>query len=509
MPYDVEAFRLLQRRLVAWWPMLTVRTVPPQPRVIVVVSSMTVDMPGHLLPMVPAYEERYLCLVLALARSEHTRVVYVTSVPMLPRLADYYLDMMKGLDPEQVRRRLTVVSVGDPSPRPLTHKLLERPLLLARLRELVGDPRYGLLMPFLVTPVEAELAVALDIPVYGPDPALARLGTKSGSRHAFEAAGVPLPRGRADLRDRADVVDALAEVQRERPVRRAAVKLDTGFAGVGNAVVHLDGVQDRRRIADAVDRLVPEAPGSSAAAFLEAFERDGGVVEEWVEGDESASPSVQLRASPLGEVEVLSTHDQVLGGPNGQTYLGCRFPASPGFIEPLTQHGLAVARELSRHGVIGRFGVDFVVVRHSDRWQPYAVEVNLRNGGTTHPAVTLAALTDGRYDQPSGQFLAPAGRRCYVATDHLERPDYRRLTPDDVLDVVREAGLSWDTRTETGVALHMVSGVAVGGSLGATAIGRSPGHADRTMAQLRSALDRAATGDRAVRASPHAGATSR
>lgn len=491
MPYDAEAFRPLQDRLADWWPVLTVRTIPARPRVIVVVSSITVDVPPHLLPMVPAYEERYLCFVLALARSEHTRVIYVTSLPMLPRLADYYLDLVKGLDVSALRARLTVVSVGDPSARPLTHKLLERPLLLDRLRRLVGDPRYGVLMPFVVTDAEAELALALGIPVYGPDPALEHLGTKSGSRETFDAAGVPMPCGSGGLRDRDDVVEALLAIQRTRPVRRAAVKLDSGFSGVGNAIVDLEFAVDRRAIENAVDHLVPEGAGLTAESFLASFNRQGGVAEEWIDGDEVASPSVQLRASPLGEVEVLSTHDQILGGPGGQTYLGCRFPASAPFIEPLTRYGSAVGKELSRHGVIGRFAVDFVCARQDGRWRPYAVEVNLRNGGTTHPAITLAALTDGSYDEPSGRFLARTGPKSYVATDHLEQPDYTRLTPDDVLDVVHHSGLGWDAGTETGVALHMVSGVAVGGSLGATAIGASAEQADELMVRLRLALDEA------------------
>lgn len=65
MPLDVEAFRSLQARLSDWWPVLTVRTVPRRPRVIVAVSSMTVDVPVTLQPMLPAYEERYLCVGLA------------------------------------------------------------------------------------------------------------------------------------------------------------------------------------------------------------------------------------------------------------------------------------------------------------------------------------------------------------------------------------------------------------------------------------------------------------
>ena len=59
-------------------------------------------------------------------------------------------------------------------------------------------------------------------------------------------------------------------------------------------------------------------------------------------------------------------------------------------------------------GAIGRFAVDFVVVRdQARRWTPYAIELNLRKGGTTHPFLTLQFLTDGRYDPETALFIAP------------------------------------------------------------------------------------------------------
>ena len=45
---------------------------------------------------------------------------------------------------------------------------------------------------------------------------------------------------------------------------------------------------------------------------------------------------------PGGEVEVLSTHEQLLGGPSGQTYLGCQFPARDHYRCELQRWGLAV-----------------------------------------------------------------------------------------------------------------------------------------------------------------------
>jgi len=141
--------------------------------------------------------------------------------------------------------------------------------------------------------------------------------------------------------------------------------------------------------------------------------------------------------------------------------------------------------------VIGRFGIDFLMVRNGSDWSPYAIEINLRNGGTTHPALTLLALTGGDYDETSGQFVTRTGPKHYFATDYLQRPEYAALTPDDVLDLIADSNLAWNSDSQTGVALHMVSAVAVAGRLGATAIANSPGAAEALYAELVDRLDRA------------------
>ena len=145
-------------------------------------------------------------------------------------------------------------------------------------------------------------------------------------------------------------------------------------------------------------------------AFCERLERLGGVVEEWIAGEEFRSPSVQLRVTPLGVVELLSTHDQLLGGTGGQSYLGCRFPADPAYAPMISREAKKVGTRLAKEGVLGRFAIDFVVVRsNKGAWQPYAIEVNLRKGGTTHPFLTLQFLTDGTYDPDRAVFLTPGG----------------------------------------------------------------------------------------------------
>jgi hypothetical protein len=491
--YDVAEFRRLQARLSDLWPAMMMRT--SEPRVVVVVSSITVNaLPDHVYAVIPAYEERYLFYVFTAARARKSRVIYVTSQPIPERVVDYYMHLIPGVSAEELRQRVTLLSVGDWSRRPLVEKILERPRLLQRIRTLISDPARGVLLPFIATESEAQLALRLGIPMYAPDPGLAALGTKSGSRRVFAAAGVPHPRGVEGLRDRGDLVDALVDLQRRLPVAEAIVKLDFLGGGLGNASVRLDGASDRAEVERRVDKLRPEDASLGAEAFL-ALLTDGGIVEERLCSQDLRSPSVQLRASPMGGVEVLSTHDQLLGGSGGQTFLGCTFPAEAAYRPTITVHARAIGEELARLGVVGRFGVDFVTPRTAasdGSWDAHAIEINLRNGGTTHPALTMLALTDGAYDESSGEFLADGAAKHYVATDHLEHPAYRALTPDDALDVLLERGLSWNPGRRVGVAFHMMSAIAVAGRLGLTAIGDSMDEARGLYAAAQDALSEAA-----------------
>ena len=86
----------------------------------------------------------------------------------------------------------------------------------------------------------------------------------------------------------------------------------------------------------------------------------GAIVEAFIEGEEKRSPSVQGYISPGGTVEILSTHDQILGGPDGQVYLGCRFPADSAYRLQLQELGLKVGQALAKKGAMERFGVDFI-----------------------------------------------------------------------------------------------------------------------------------------------------
>jgi hypothetical protein len=484
----IEAeFAGLQARLRELWPSVTMRSIGDVERTIVVVHSFSLEVPDQLVPDFPSYEERFLCLVLSLLRAPRSRVIYVTSQPILPRLVDYYFGLVPDLDTREARSRFHAVSLVDGSNRPLAEKLLERPGALARIRGMIGDPELALLLPFCTSPAEVELAVRLGIPLFGAHPDLHWLGTKQGSRRVFLEEDVPHPVG-LDVGDRDELGRALAELRAQRPrAARAIAKLNEGVSGLGNAQVDLSLVEDGLERA-----LEPEDTEITVEEYLAAFDRQGGVVEELVEGTDFRSPSVQLRISPAGQVEILSTHDQVLGGPHRQTYFGCHFPADAEYAERLAIEGLKIGRRLAREEVLGRAGVDFVAVRDGALWRIDAVEINLRSGGTTHPFFALQALTDGAYDPLAGEYRTRLGDlKYYVATDHLDSPAYRSLTPDDLLDVVAERHIGWDRDRETGVALHMVSALAVSGRVGLTAIGDTLDEARTYYYAVKEALDEA------------------
>lgn len=497
---DLETrFEQLQRELVALWTLIG-RSDPGGPledaNTVVVVPSLNVDIdiPSAVLQ---AYEERFLFMLFIL-RQPLIRLVYVTGQAIPPSIVDYYLHILPGAVISNTRKRLFLVSPLDGSSRPLTQKLLERPRLLREIRSLISDPARAHIVPFNTTEQERELAVRLGIPMYAADPRFFAFGTKSGCRRIFAEEGVPHPLGVEDLFGADDVVGALAGMRARKPtMRKAIVKLNEGVSGMGNAVVDLEGLPppgdstERVALAERLRAMRFELGSVTYESYVAKLVARGAIVEEMIVGEQLESPSAQLRVTPLGEVELLSTHDQMLGGPSGQSYLGARFPANPAYAAPIMREAAKIGKRFAREGIVGRFALDFVVVRSADgAWEPFAIEVNLRKGGTTHPFLTLQYLTDGAYHPELGVFTTARGHeKAYVASDHVESPSYRVLTPDALFDIVSRHRLHFDHTSQTGVVMHMLSCVGSLGRLGVTAIADTPAEADALYRRFVGVLD--------------------
>jgi hypothetical protein len=441
------------------------------------------------------YEERMLCLLLLL-RMPRTRVIYVTSTPISETIVDYYLHLLPGVPGVHSRNRLTLISCNDASPVALTEKILARPRVLQRIRQAIVEAETAHMTCFTVTELERKLALALNLPIYGCDPSLAHWGSKSGSRKIFREAGVDLPLGFEDLGDGAQVAWALAELKGGKPdLRKAVVKLNEGFSGEGNAVFDFANAPSDASLVRWIQARLPalgfEARGMTWELYQEKLDAMGGIVEEFIAGDAKRSPSAQFRINPIGGIDAVSTHDQVLGGANGQIFLGCRFPADNAYRLDIQTRGAQVAGTLARKGVLGRFGVDFISVKDGAAWRHFAIEINLRKGGTTHPFLMLQFLTDGRYDPTTGEFLTPLGQpRYYYASDNLESERYRGLTPHDLVDISVENSLHFHATTGEGVAFHLIGALSEFGKLGVVCIGRTPERADSLYRTTVEVLDR-------------------
>ncbi|MGZ4639973.1 MAG: peptide ligase PGM1-related protein, partial [Actinomycetes bacterium] len=479
-------FDRLQQRMAAVWDGMRLNL---EGESVVVIPSVSLDKVGERSgSLTQAYEERFLFLLLLL-RQPRLRMVYVTSMPIQPSIVEYYLALLHGVIPSHARARLTLVSVDDASPQSLSEKLLERPRLLRRIADLIPDPSRSHLVPYNTTPLERDIALSLDIPMYGADPRLFGWGTKTGCRRLFAEEGIAHPLGVEDLHTLSEVRDAIVSMRVQRPaLAKVIVKLNEGVSGEGNALVDLTGLPSpgSEGEADAVlQRLRAmsfERPDTPFDGYVAKLAERGGIVEELVSGAELRSPSVQLRVLPSGQVELLSTHDQLLGGPSGQSYLGARFPADFGYARAISAEADKIGARLAREGVLGRFAIDFVVVRGpGGDWTPYAIEINLRKGGTTHPFLTLQFLTNGRYDASTALFRTPLGHEKHlVATDHLESSSLRGLTLADLFDVVARHGLHFDQARQAGVVFHMISCLTEHGRIGMTAVGDTPADAEKT-----------------------------
>jgi hypothetical protein len=500
---EASRFRELQKQLPRVWQHY--QDDPCYAHTSVIVPSMTVNQEELAKVTGAAFYEERLMFALIRLRNPNAKLIYITSQPVHPDVVDYYLQLLDSVSASHARKRLQMISVLDSSPRPLTEKILERPNLLTRLRASIGDTKNAYLTCYNSTVLERRLALSLDIPMNGLDPDLLHFGTKSGNRKIFREAGVRFPAGFEDLQSEEDIVRALGDLRKRRPdIQRAVIKLNEGFGGEGNAIFSYPEARTGvAGIRESLRDLSWLSGNETNSRYLKKFGLMGGIVEELISAAETRSPSVQMRILPNGEASLVSSHEQVLGGTTGQAYLGCRFPARDDYRLQLLDNAKKVAKVLSRHGIIGRFAIDFLTTLEAGEWNVDAIEINLRMGGTTPPFHALEFLTGGALDAGSGLFRAPDGRaKYYAATDNLKSPTYRGLLPEDLFEIIWRHGIGFKHSTGTGVLFYMIGALSQYGKLGMTAIGDSPEQAQTLFDETVRILDEVAAGGGHGQAAP-------
>jgi PGM1 C-terminal domain len=476
---ESEIFMQLQRGFIDQYEKIFPDKLAP--RTIAILPSLTLD--EDILSKITGsvhYEERMLCLLMLL-RMPQTKVIYITSMPIADSIIDYYLHLLPGITGRHARKRLTMISCYDATVKPLTQKVLERPRIMERIRQLINDKKSAHLTCFNITPLEKTLAVQLGIPLFGTDPDKSYEGTKSGSRKTFRLSGVDFPDGFEDLHSREDVIRSLSSLRKKYPaLRKAVVKLNDGFSGDGNAIFTYPQNLIDDQLEDQISKnlsahLKMVAHDITETIYFEKMKQMGGIVEEFLEGEIKMSPSVQCVIGPNKVIDIVSTHDQLLGGDDNQVYQGAIFPANEQYSITLAKEGKKIAKILADKGALGRFAIDFISVQQEDgKWKHHAIEINLRKGGTTHPLLMLQFLTDGKYNADTGEYLtASRHKRFYFASDNVYNEKYKGITPDDLIDISIFHNLMYDGATQEGVMFHLIGALSEHGKFGLLCVGSS------------------------------------
>ena len=262
-------------------------------------------------------------------------------------------------------------------------------------------------------------------------------------------------------------------------LKKAVVKINDGFSGDGNGIFYYEGIEDQTEPQEWIKQQLSTelkivAAELSYELFIFKFQHMGGIVELFVEGETKISPSAQCRISPTGNCDVVSTHDQELGGDSGQIFIGAHFPAHIDYAVEIGKMGKRVAENLRERGVLGRFAIDFISVKEKDQWKHYAIEINLRKGGTTHPFIMLEFLTDGVYNAEDGIYRTATGQpRYYFSSDNLKSEKYIGTTPHDLIDIAMLHELHYDGALQEGVMFHLIGALSQFGKLGVVCVGSS------------------------------------
>jgi hypothetical protein len=472
---------------------------------ILVIPSFSVDQQvGDKVAGFLHYEERLLFSLIRL-RNPLTRVIYITALPLCPIVIDYYLQLLPGIPFSHARDRLLLISTYDGSLKPLSQKVLNRPRLVEKIRRALR-PNRSYMVCYNSTDLEQQLSLKLGIPLLAASPEVLKWGSKSGSRRIFAEAGIAHPDGSYTVNNVTDLIQELWQLwQRQPNLQRIVVKLNEGFSGEGNALLDLRPIQNyapgqsneaetKAALSKQLENMSFQGTGETWATFYPRITELGAIVEAFVEGEIKRSPSVQGYIRPSGEVEIVSTHDQILGGVDGQVYEGCYFPADADYRIAIQELGLKVGEVLAAKGAIERYGVDFIAVQDPEtkKWDLQAIEINLRKGGTTHPFMTLRLLTNGSFDYDTGNYLSQRKQeKYYIATDNLQKVQYQGLLPDDLMDIIAQERLHFDSSSLTGTVFHLMGALSEFGKLGLTSIGNSLEEAQAIYSRVEAVLDQA------------------
>ena len=143
---------------------------------------------------------------------------------------------------------------------------------------------------------------------------------------------------------------------------------------------------------------------------------------------------------------------------------------------PAHAYLVLVGECLANKGVTEYFSVDFIATfnQETNDWSLFALEINLRQGGTTHPMMTMKALTNGSYSLNEANFISNSNKqKFYVASDNVCGENLKSLMPIDVIEHFANHDSHYKSASEKGAVFHLLSSLSKYGKVGITCIGDS------------------------------------
>lgn len=424
------------------------------------------------------YETRSLWQLL-MAKSPQIYINFVTSVDISPFIIDYYLNLLPNSDDAKKRVRILQLHKVDQD-KSLVENLLNDEITLTKLKGL-ADKDSSFLLSFLNTGFENKLSRKLGIPSWGCLEDLEHVQTKSGNREIFAAANIKFADGFNNIKTVETLVNRIFELKEKySESKRFVIKLDNGVSGDGNALFYFEDkyfeLNDKQRklsIIKQLEKMTFQAKGMNWATFSSKIPI-GTIVELFLEGESKTSPSAQGRIHPDGSIEIISTHEQILDA-SGMKYLGCTFPAKSEFRSYITHQTYKIGKELKNRGVLGYFAVDFLVMSRNEKRLCYAIEINVRQGGTTHPYQTAKFLTGSTYSSSKGLLIDPKGKPIYYCSnDNLMMPERTGVSSEAFISYMQKNEIVFNKNKSEGVVFHLLSALEEYGKVGYTVIGHDP-----------------------------------
>ena len=232
--------------------------------------------------------------------------------------------------------------------------------------------------------------------------------------------GIAFPDGCLEVFSPDELIDETIKLWKKYPDHhKYVVKLNDGVAGDGNAVLHLEkdpASLEEKDLRSYIEQQLNDmdfvADTENWGTFIEKGTQKGFLVEMWVEGENVHSPSAQALIRDADDVMMLSTHEQILDKEAESEYLGCYFPADKGYRQRLQEYCQRVGKVLAANGARDRYAIDFVVTENTkegeSHYDVFAIEINLRSGGTTYPYEAARALCGATLDS-NGALLTADG----------------------------------------------------------------------------------------------------